>query len=89
MFLGGYEYGYGGSTDSKIRALVFFILSVALLVVYILQQGFTTQSYIWMAVILAGTAAAVMQSEFMSIGVVGLLGISGGMVLGNTTIQLK
>jgi hypothetical protein len=93
MFLGGYDYGYDygnlSSGDAYIRALVFFLLSVALLVIYILQQGFTIQSFIWMFVIVAGTAASVMKNNFMGKGVVGLVGISLGMVLGNATIQLK
>jgi hypothetical protein len=85
MFIGGFS----SSTDAKIRALVFFMLSVALIVVFIIQKGFTTQSYIWMFITVSATAVAAMDNEMMSNAVVGLLGISLGMVLGNTTIQLK
>ncbi len=88
MFLGGASYD--GEMNPKVRALVFFLLSVALLVVFVIQKGFTTQSYIWMFLTVTGTAAAFSNSsDFMATAVVALLGISGGMVLGNATIQLK
>lgn len=88
-------YLLGGESErmsSKIRAVVFFLVSTALLVIYSMQQGkITTQGGIWIGVIVVGTAASftIKDSDLVSTVIMALMGLSGGMVLGNTTITLK
>ena len=87
LFGGEEEHGM----SAKVRAFMFFMLSTALLVIYAIQQGFTTQCGIWIFVIIAGTGVTAFSTptDFINTAIVALLGISGGMVLGNATIQLK
>ncbi len=84
--------GESAQMSRYVRAGVFFLVSVALLVIYCLQQGrITTQGGVWIGVTVIGTAAcaAIRDSDFVATVVMLLMGVSGGMVLGNTTITLK
>jgi len=84
--------GESGKMSHYVRAGVFFLVSTALLVLYCLQQGkITTQGGTWIAITILGTAscAAIRDSDLVATIVMLLMGVSGGMVLGNTTITLK
>ena len=92
MFLLGGEWEENGEKPmtSTIRAVVFFLVSVSLLVVYGIQQNkFTTIIGMWIVVTIIGTLiAASKSSQLIADSVVLLMGMSTGMVLGNTTIKL-
>jgi len=92
MFLlgGGYDEFSGEPMGAKTRAAVFFLVSVALLVIYGIQQSkFTTIIGIWIVVTIIGTLISFGRvTELIADSVLILMGLSVGMVLSNTTIQL-
>jgi hypothetical protein len=87
MFLLG---GEGEQISTKSRAILFFLISTALLVVYYIQVGVNTQFGIWIGLIILGTiVSATQDTDLVATLILILMGVSGGMVLSNTTIQLK
>lgn len=91
MFLLGGDYESNREPmSSKARAAVFFLISVALLVIYGIQQNkFTTTIGMWIVVTIVGVIVAYSKStEFIADVIIILMGMSAGMVLSNTTINL-
>ena len=74
----------------QVRTGIYVFLSIGLLVIYFLQvKGFTTQTGIWIAIILIGGGFSFYsESPIVNTVLLVLIGISGGMILSNAKIGL-
>jgi len=80
----------GDPMSPQARTAIFVILSIVLLVIYFLQvKGFSTQTGIWIAIILIGGGFSYYsENPVANTVLLVLIGISGGMVLSNAKIGL-